>query len=231
MPLTPADVHNISFKKPSIGKRGYDEEQVDAFLDELEHELIRLIEENNDLRILMAHDGAQAGAGADQQLATALDEMTAQLDRVQREKAAAEQAARATQAELARAHTQGAPMAARDRQQASEVLTMAERTADTHLGEAQHEARDLLSDARSTARQITGDALAKADALEQDARQRHHEAMSGLEAKRTAAQHQIEDLEAFEREYRSRLRAHVESQVRDLDGRGPGLDQSDEVDR
>jgi DivIVA domain-containing protein len=26
MPLTPADVHNVAFKKPPIGKRGYDEE-------------------------------------------------------------------------------------------------------------------------------------------------------------------------------------------------------------
>ncbi|GFJ86335.1 hypothetical protein Phou_105150 [Phytohabitans houttuyneae] len=61
MALTPADIHNIAFKKPSIGKRGYDEEHVDAFLDELEQELIRLIEANNDLRNLMAHDRAQAG--------------------------------------------------------------------------------------------------------------------------------------------------------------------------
>ena len=30
MPLTPAEVHNVAFKKPPIGKRGYDEEEVDA---------------------------------------------------------------------------------------------------------------------------------------------------------------------------------------------------------
>jgi DivIVA domain-containing protein len=229
MSLTPADVHNVAFRKPPIGKRGYDEEHVDAFLDELEQELIRLIEANNDLRILMTQDHAQAGTDADQQLVTALDELTAQLDRVHRERASAEQAARATQAELERARTQSGAVAARDREQASQVLTMAERTADTHLGDAQREAHDMLSDARSTARQITGDALAKADALERDARQRHDEAMSGLEAERTAAQHQIEDLEAFEREYRSRLATHVEGQLHDLDGRDPGLDGSDEV--
>ena len=50
MPLTPAEVHNVAFKKPPIGKRGYDEEEVDAFLDIVEVELSRLIEENNDLR-------------------------------------------------------------------------------------------------------------------------------------------------------------------------------------
>src|ERR1700760_682189 len=57
MPLTPAEVHNVAFKKPPIGKRGYDEEEVDAFLDIVEVELARLIEENNDLR-------ARANGGA-----------------------------------------------------------------------------------------------------------------------------------------------------------------------
>src|SRR6476620_9770301 len=52
MPLTPADLHNVVFKKPPIGKRGYDEDEVDAFLDVVEAELARLIEENNELRAL-----------------------------------------------------------------------------------------------------------------------------------------------------------------------------------
>src|SRR5438093_334034 len=50
MPLTPADVHNVAFSKPPIGKRGYNEDEVDAFLDLVEVELSRLIEENNELR-------------------------------------------------------------------------------------------------------------------------------------------------------------------------------------
>ena len=50
MPLTPADVHNVAFSKPPIGKRGYNEDEVDAFLDLVEAELTRLIEENTDLR-------------------------------------------------------------------------------------------------------------------------------------------------------------------------------------
>src|SRR4051794_23369217 len=62
MPLTPAEVHNVVFKKPPIGKRGYDEEEVDAFLDIIEVDLARLIEENTDLR---NGSGAPAGGGAD----------------------------------------------------------------------------------------------------------------------------------------------------------------------
>ena len=59
MPLTPADVHNVVFKKPPIGKRGYDEDEVDAFLDVVEAELARLIEENNELRSAASRVGAR----------------------------------------------------------------------------------------------------------------------------------------------------------------------------
>src|SRR3954467_11223707 len=66
MPLTPADVHNVAFSKPPIGKRGYNEDEVDAFLDLVENELTRLIEENADLRQRVAEldqDLASARAG------------------------------------------------------------------------------------------------------------------------------------------------------------------------
>src|ERR1700761_7719881 len=70
MPLTPAEVHNVAFKKPPIGKRGYDEEEVDAFLDIVEVELSRLIEENNDLRARMG-SGQPAPAASTAAPATA----------------------------------------------------------------------------------------------------------------------------------------------------------------
>ena len=228
MPLTPADVHNVAFKKPPIGKRGYDEEEVDAFLDEVERELARLIEENNELRAQVERGGrgpAPAGPGGDPRLAAELNDVKAQLDRVQRDKAAAEQAARAMQAELEQVRAQGGPTAGADgEQQALRVLMMAQRTADDHVSDARREADTLLSEARTKAEEVTREARAKADALERDARQRHQEAMGGLDAKRTALQKHIEELKQFEREYRTRLKAYLESQLRDLDGRAQGLE-------
>jgi DivIVA domain-containing protein len=227
MPLTPADVHNVAFKKPPIGKRGYDEEEVDAFLDEVERELARLIEENNELRAQLERGsgGRPAGPGADPRLAAELAETKAQLDRVQREKSAAEQAARSMQAELEQTRgSAGAMTAGEGEQQALRVLMMAQRTADDHVNDARREADKLLADARAKAEEVTRDARAKADALERDARQRHSEAVSGLDAKRTALQKHIEELKQFEREYRTRLKAYLESQLRDLDGRGQGLE-------
>ena len=104
------------------------------------------------------------------------------------------------------------------------MLMMAQRTADDHVSDARREADKLLSEARSKAEEVTREARAKADALERDARQRHQEAMGGLDAKRTALQKHIEELKQFEREYRTRLKAYLESQLRDLDGRGQGLE-------
>src|SRR4029079_16394282 len=94
MPLTPAEVHNVAFKKPPIGKRGYDEEEVDAFLDIVEVELSRLIEENNDLR-------ARAGSG---RVAPPVDGISAAELAAARDETAR---AQAHIAELARALNQG----------------------------------------------------------------------------------------------------------------------------
>ena len=122
------------------------------------------------------------------------------------------------QPELDQIRSQGGPAGGDGEQQALRVLMMAQRTADDHVSDARREADKLLSEARTKAEEVTRDARAKADALERDARQRHQEAMGGLDAKRTALQKHIEELKQFEREYRTRLKAYLESQLRDLDG-------------
>src|SRR5690606_3893653 len=225
MPLTPADVHNVAFKKPPIGKRGYDEEEVDAFLDEVERELARLIEENSELRASLERGGGGRGMGGDPRLAQENAELKAQLDRLQRDKVAAEQHARAMQNELEQIRASGGDGVGPDgEQQALRVLMMAQRTADDHVSDARREADKLLAEARAQAEEMTREARSKAEALERDARQRHQEAMGGLDAKRTALQKHIEELKQFEREYRTRLKAYLESQLRDLEGRGQGLE-------
>jgi DivIVA domain-containing protein len=225
MPLTPADVHNVAFKKPPIGKRGYDEEEVDAFLDEVERELARLIEENNELRA-QAERGRAGGPppAGDMRNTGELADLRTQLDRIQREKAAAEQAMRQMQAEMDQFRAGGPITTGDGEQQALRVLMMAQRTADEHVSDARREADKMLNDARSKSDELTRDARAKAEALERDARQRHQEVMGSLDSKRTALQKHIEELKQFEREYRTRLKAYLESQLRDLEGRGQGIE-------
>jgi DivIVA domain-containing protein len=50
MALTPADVHNVAFSRARVGKRGYSEQEVDLFIDFVEQQLIRHIEEDAELR-------------------------------------------------------------------------------------------------------------------------------------------------------------------------------------
>ncbi len=247
MPLTPADVHNVAFKKPPIGKRGYDEDEVDAFLDEVERELARLIEENNDLRAQLerAHRSrpntppanqpvvpAQATGPSEneQRLARENSELKSQLQQLEQRlrQAAAQSVAQPTES-LPVPMPIPAPMPAQqspgaDGEQALSVLMTAQRTANEHVADARREADKLLLDARAKADEVTREARVKADALEREARQRHQEAMGGLEMKRQALQKHIEELKAFEREYRTRLKAYLESQLRDLDGRGAAIE-------
>lgn len=232
MPLTPADVHNVVFKKPPIGKRGYDEDDVDAFLDEVERELARLIEENNDLKAQMNGHAAPAGAvgAVDGELRRVLAEnadLKQQGNRLRQEKQRAEQAA---QQAIQQAQQATKPPAAgitgetTGEQQALRVLMMAQRTAEDHVADARREADKVLAEARNKAEEVTREAQDKAETLERDARQRHQEAMGGLDAKRNALQKHIEELKTFEREYRTRLKAFLESQLRELTTRSQQLE-------
>jgi vacuolar-type H+-ATPase subunit H len=104
------------------------------------------------------------------------------------------------------------------------VLTMAQRTADDHVGDARRTADKLLSDARSTSEETVREARTTADALERDARHHHQEAMASLAAQRTAVQTQIEELKKTGHAYRTHLTAHLEGQLCDLGGRGRGAE-------
>ena len=224
MPLTPADVHNVAFKKPPIGKRGYDEDEVDAFLDLIEAELARLIEENNDLK-QQVDDMARSGPiqqGGPQQL---------------RQQPPAPEP-------MQMAPPPGPPQSPRidENSQVVKVLAMAQETAEKYVSDAKSEADRMIGDARSTADRMIGEARSKADSmvgeartqattverdargkattLVQDAERRHNEIIGGLEERKGTLEKRIEELRTFEREYRTRLKSYLESQLRDLDGRG-----------
>ena len=104
-------------------------------------------------------------------------------------------------------------------QTADQAIADARREADETLGRARREADEVLTKARRQAEQITGDARARAESLERDAQERHRQAMGSLVQSREELERRVDDLRAFEREYRSRLKAYLEGQLRDLGGR------------
>jgi DivIVA domain-containing protein len=219
MPLTPADIHNMAFKKPPIGKRGYDEEDVDAFLDEVEQELIRLLEENQALHEQRERGGVGAGAAS---VARAMDaelaDSIAQLQHLQEARARAEQNARNMQMQLERARN-AAPsgLAPGDDGRDSPVLMMAQRTADDHMRDARQESEALLSEARARSEQITGEAQLMAGTIEGDARRAHTDAMNSLGVKRAALLDEIERLGQLAQGYQAALGSHLAQQLQELD--------------
>ncbi len=231
MPLTPADVHNVAFKKPPIGKRGYDEDEVDAFLDLVEAEFARLIEENTELR---------SRAGADQPSLVKADRSEADTDE------------QATSPGIRVAAPEQAPSVGDELSQATRMLALATETADRHVSEAKAQADRLLAEARTSSEKMVSEATSKseqqladartkseamladaktrsesldrdsqarAQALTQDAERKQAEIMGSMEQRKTTLDKQIEDLRTFEREYRARLKSYLESQLRDLDSR------------
>jgi DivIVA domain-containing protein len=175
VPLTPADVANKQFK---ITFRGYSLDEVDAFLDEVEGELGRLLRENNEL--------------ATGRPAAPVFQPPAPI------------------AAPVAAPPPSAPIAPGEGQEAAlRTLLLAQRTAD-----------EVVAEARAEAAKITTEAQGRADNVDNEIAARITAAMGGLEQRKRELEVQIDDLRAFEREYRTRLKAYLEGQLRDLSTRG-----------
>lgn len=209
MPLTPEDVRNKQFTTVRL-REGYDEDEVDAFLDEVETELRRLIRENDELRAKLA--AATRAASAAPAAST-----TAPQAIVKEPEPAPEppKPAPAPPPPPPVVESSGADSAAR-------VLALAQQTADQAIAEARTEANKIVGDARQRAEAIEREARSKADALERDAQDKHRSIIGVLETQRTALETQLDQLRQFEREYRSRLKSFLEGQLRQLENSAEG---------
>jgi DivIVA domain-containing protein len=264
MPLTPADVHNVAFSKPPIGKRGYNEDEVDAFLDLVEAELARLIEENEDLREQVSELEQRLGnAQADLEDARSRPQAvmggpvsppTQQIRPVepppmQRSPMEAPRAMSAPPPSMADTGDQGGD----HHVQVAKVLSMAQEMAERLTAEAKTEADTMLSDSRNKAEQLLSEARTKSDGLVNDARSRaetmlndartraetlerqsrdkaatlvgdaerkQSEIIGTITRDKSVLEKKIDELRTFEREYRTRLKTYLESQLRDLGERG-----------
>jgi len=129
---------------------------------------------------------------------------------------------------------------------ALQVLTLAQKTADEHIASAQQQADNIrgaarasaeqvakdaqahseqarqeatktVADARAAAEQIVKDAQGRAAGLDKEAQQRYDDVVGTLETKRDALQVRIDELEQFDRDYRTRLRTFMRGQLDALD--------------
>jgi len=257
MPLTPADVHNVAFSKPPIGKRGYNEDEVDAFLDLVEAELARLIEENDDLREQVSQLEQRLGnAEADLEEARSRPQQAAlapsgppptqQMRPVEPPPPPRQEPQRplADTGEMGGGdhHVQAAKVLGLAQEMADRLTAEAKNEADSMLADARTKSEQLLSeartksdglvnDARARAETMLNDARTRAETLERQSRDKASTLVSEAERKQTeiigtitrdksVLEKKIDELRTFEREYRTRLKTYLESQLRDLDGKG-----------
>ncbi len=219
MPLTPADVRNKQFSTTRL-RPGYDEEEVDAFLDEVEAELDRLIQENEELRAKLAEvlrGGKSAVPALSSPLSDPKQDMMPPPERMEPERRQPEPVMMGGMPHIEDNMDTAARVLSLAQQTADQAIADARREADETLGRARREADEVLTKARRQAEQITGDARARAESLERDAQERHRQAMGSLVQTREELERRVDDLRAFEREYRSRLKAYLEGQLRDLE--------------
>ena len=192
MSLTPEDIHYKKFQ-PTKFREGYDQEEVDAFLDEIIVELRRLNQENEDLRQrLLASDGRIA------ELQRSPGSLTGSLPT----------------SDIATSITNpGAafPEALTDAQvnepnNTNNLLQLARKLHDEHVREGIAKRDALIAEGQATAARLL---------RETEAQQRSD--LSRLEQEKALLEHSIQELRQYERDYRASIRSFIEAQLRDLE--------------
>jgi DivIVA domain-containing protein len=221
MPLTPEDVSNKRFTPVRL-REGYDMGEVDQFLDEVEAELARLTRENDDLRQQLS--AAQSGGQSGGQSATPTPEPEPEPEPTMA-------APVASAAESAPRETLRVETVADASNAAARLLEIATRNADELVDHAKNEADKIIGEARTKAERLDSESKVKADRLESDARtraqmldtetaERRTQLFGELERERDKLNTEVENLRAFEREYRSRLKSYFTQQLEALAGPG-----------
>lgn len=236
MALTPEDVVNKRFQ-PTKFREGYDQDEVDDFLDEIVVELRRLTQENDELRkkVTALESGSPATAAVpaaakpvakdekaeeaakstkSESAATVAEEKTAPAAAATPTAPAATAAplaATATATAAPAAVTTSVPTAAvsTSAESAAGVLAMAQKLHDEYVN-AGVEQRD----------KIIAEAQIEASNLVNDAQEKSRKTLGALEQQRSVLERKVEQLRGFERDYRARLKTYIEGQLRDLDSRG-----------
>ena len=238
MALTPEDVVNKRFQHVKF-RDGYDQDEVDDFLDEVVVELRRLYQENDELRQklsaaeLRVTELEKAGPAAKAEDADATQAMPAAVAQPVEDKPKAEEAkpAKAEEpkapaapvvapqtsaakpaSEEAKAEQPAAPAAAPAvgaDNDAHGLIALAQRVHDEHVAEGEKTRDKLIADAKT-----------KADGIVAEAQKKRDETLAQLETQKANLEKDIDGLQNFERQYRTRLKSYLTDQLRDLENSG-----------
>ncbi|GAA2176525.1 DivIVA domain-containing protein [Arthrobacter parietis] len=209
MALTPEDVVNKRFQ-PTKFREGYDQDEVDDFLDEIVVELRRLNQENDDLRRQLSEVSTGTAQNAAVPAPVAASTATEEVREEEKPEEPKVEAPKAEERPAAQPVAAAAPVQqGGTAESAAGVLAMAQKLHDEYVN-AGVEQRD----------KIIAEAQIEASGLVNDAQEKSRKVLGALEQQKAVLERKVEQLRSFERDYRSRLKAYIEGQLRDLDSRG-----------
>ena len=217
MPLTPEDVRNKRFTPVRL-REGYDMGEVDQFLDEVEAELERLTQENNDLRTKLAAASSQRPPEPTQAMPVPEPPRPVEEPKPPAVEAPAIPALRQGGESVGDASTAAARLLEIAAKNAEEIEAEAKDNADKILAEARMKAERLTNESRAKADRMEADARARAQKLDAETAERRQQLFGDLERDRDRLSREVEHLRSFEREYRSRLKNYFQAQLAQLEG-------------
>ncbi|MEP6842958.1 MAG: DivIVA domain-containing protein [Pseudolysinimonas sp.] len=225
MALTPEDVVNKRFN-PTKFREGYDQDEVDDFLDEVVVELRRLNQENEELRqrlvagearISELQRGAAAAAAAAPAALEAAPAVLAAPVAAPEPAFAPEPVAPAPVEAAVEAPTM-------DPSNTNNLLQLARRLHEEHVREGMEKRDALIAEGHATASRVLSEAQqtqqAQLAGLEQEKQSLENEKQS-LQNEKQSLEHQVDELRAFEKEYREKLRGYIEGQLHELETSNP----------
>ncbi|WP_394552138.1 DivIVA domain-containing protein [Agromyces sp. MMS24-JH15] len=199
MALTPDDVVNKRFQATKF-REGYDQDEVDDFLDEVVVELRRLNQENEELRQRLAAAEARATEAAS---AAAAAPVAPQPIAYAEPAAPPPTVAVPTQVPT--------PQSELDEQTSTtNLLQLARRLHEEHVREGVEKRDALIAEGHATAARVVAEAEAK-----------QRQQIGILDQERIALEKRVDELRLFERDYRQKLKSYIEGQLRDLDTAAP----------
>ncbi|TQO18734.1 DivIVA domain-containing protein [Rhodoglobus vestalii] len=193
MTLTPEDVVNKRFESTKF-REGYDQDDVDDFLDEIVVELRRLNQENEELR----------------QRLTAAESRSHEQSSVSNAPPPASAAAAIESAPAPAVPAVSAPEPASsaldDTNSTNNLLQLARRLHEEHVREGVAKRDALIAEGQASAAGLVADAESEQRAQ-----------LGSLKQEREAIEARIDSLRSFEREYREKLKSYIEGQLHELD--------------
>ncbi|MCL2454321.1 MAG: DivIVA domain-containing protein [Micrococcales bacterium] len=186
--LTADDVLNKKFQSTKF-REGYDQDEVDDFLDEVVATLRDLQGENDDLAAKL----------------TAAERRIAELSR---EPMVDVPAPVVAAPEPAYTPPPVPVMPENAPESATGMLALAQKLHDDYITSGKEESDRLVADAR-----------VRADKIVADAEETSKRTISALEQERSLLERKIDELRVFERDYRTRLKSYLENLLGDLDSR------------